>query len=103
MHKTNQNLKAFNAMQRLSGWDSSLLYSDRFSQVPGTVHIAASLHGEMVGKELHGDHSEDSLQGVDSLGDLQGVLGPLGSLGVALLHDDDGLPISSSHLNNIVK
>ena len=55
----------------------------------------------MVGEKLHGDDSEDSLQGVNSLGDLQGVLGPLGSLCVALLDDDDGLAISSSHLNSI--
>ena len=77
-------------------------YSNRFSQVPGTVHVAASLHGEVVREKLHGDHCQDPLESVHRSGHLQGVLAPAGGLGVALLHDDDGLPISSSHLNNIV-
>ena len=77
-------------------------YSNRFSQVPGTVHVAASLHSEVVREKLHGDHCQDPLESVHRFGNLQGVLGPLASLCVALLDDDDGLAISSSHLNRLL-
>ena len=76
-----------------------LLDSNRFSQVPGTVHIAASLDCQVVGEQLHWDDGQDSLQSVNSSGNLQRVLRPLAGLSVALLHDDDRLPVSGSHLN----
>ena len=76
-----------------------LLDSNRFSQVPGTVDIAASLDCQVVREQLHWDDGQDSLQSVNSSGNLQRVFRPLAGLSVALLHDDDRFPVSGSHLD----
>ena len=52
------------------GAEGGLLHGNRLGQVPWAVDVAAAEDGQMVGEELHGDHSQNGLQGVHSLGHL---------------------------------
>ena len=75
-----------------------LLNSHGLCEVTRTVDIASSPDGQVVGEELHGDNSKDSLKGVHTPGHLEGVLPPLHGLGVPLFYNQDWLSVPCSHL-----
>ena len=37
------------------------LGGDGLGEVPGAVHVAAPGHGQVVGQQLHGDHTQHTL------------------------------------------
>ena len=76
-----------------------LFHSNRLGKVSWTINITSPLDGEMIGEQLHGNHSQDTLESINTPGNLQGMMTPLAGLLVSLLDDQDGFTISCSYLN----
>ena len=74
------------------------MVTDLTGRDPGIVNLASSLDSQVVGQQLHGDDGQDALESVHTPGHLQSMLGPLGRLLISLLHNQDWLAITSSHL-----
>lgn len=57
-------------------------HSYRLSQISGEVNVISSENSQVEGKELQGDHAEDTLQAVHGAGQLDHFICQLGALSV---------------------
>src|SRR5207302_356680 len=85
-----------------SSTDGSLFDGDRLGEVAWLVHVAATLHGDVVREQLQRDDIDQWRQQLVADRDLDDVPGEVGIEGVlALAHQGDDRSLARAHLLHI--